>query len=1085
MIEDLKNQDKQSIGHVIEIKLDKCKYTTDALVNAGAITLNSALTQGFEGTIGVAGGDTLAFTDGDPYLVVGDEVIKVVIDNQTQVTIPVGGRGSFGTIDAAHPSGSAQLIHSGEADGTCFGFPQRCSSPDSFQDGLLTTFTFATDRMPHGTIQYPGLEIKSIKHRATQIYPAEKIGTTASLSFSIGEFEDDDSYVPYPDRRTDKSTFFRKLRQRMPIMDAREVVWYSGFNVNEFDVDNFYGRKYLIKSVNRSAKKINFIAEDPLNKTNEEKSLAPIESKPRVSVEIDDLSTTINYSVDSVDESFDQVGSFYVRIDSEVFEVSVFDNSTLTIITRAFLTEKKDHKVNATIQLVLSYEKVNVVDIIEDLLTNYTNIPAVYLADYSFVKAATSDVLLTAYVTKPTEVKKLINELLVVGDLILYYDEVAGLIEIKKVGFDEFTDTILSEEQNILTQVDVDEREGEQWTRYSSAWSQNDITKTSGEENFSIILLSVDAERELPVNKGEKNQKKIFYNRWLTNDEDDILIGSSLVQRELDRSVEIPVYYSFQLDVQNVFDGEGGGFLGLGSIVNIQTPEVVDQNSDPAILKHQILRLQDMGYQKYKVLTRLFQGTEDVSNFDFVIDENKENYDLSSEFSPPNPGVYTILIESNVTIGSTSTSNFSFTTGTQAAGVSFAIINRGKSYGAGGGGGDGGNLVVTNPVLAPFELGEEGERGGGCWELTVDTVINNGAGIIYAGGGGASGASSASDIELISGDPVGIAGDGGSGGRGYIGGLGGLGGSVTGAGFNGTGQPGNNGTFGAPGEKNGVAGGDWGEQGEKHTQVNNTFPIPNANGGEPGYAIYSRANVVVTISSGSTSLNLRGLIVQEVPVTHTGLSGGASSDVTFIDGGNVYRVRGGNVDDCIATDLIYGPGVIIEQFSTGNNPRAITNSGNEIYIMRSSSSICTRYDLSGVVLGTFGATNSIGNPLDSGIAYDGSSLWAAGGGEVRRYDYDSQSNSWSYSGVTKSVLVGSGASVTGIAFDSISFWVAYSDRKMRQYSVDFDYLSFEFDLSGEIGTNPPTGIAWDPNTEKIWVTSNLGCFEYDLGTRSP
>ena len=358
---------------------------------------------------------------------------------------------------------------------------------------------------------------------------------------------------------------------------------------------------------------------DPLILTDDKKAKAPIASQGVLSVLVDDLSTTITYTGAPAFD-YGNSGTVYVRIDSEVIECTVLSDFVLTIVNRAIGgTEQKDHDINATVQETIFYNSVNVIDIIEDLIINYTTVNASFLDDYTAVKADTSTILLTTYISKPTSVKKLIDELIKNGDLVMYYDEENQLIKIKLVNDVNATPIFINEDNHIEEgSIDIKRDTKEQYTRYSTGWAPNDITKTRDEEYFSIIYQAINLDNELPENIGETNEKDIFFNRWLTTSPSDVVIGTSIAQRVIDRSEQVPEEFSLTLDIGDVYNTQGG-VMELGSLVTVATSRRTNKDGSPQSKNYQVLKMKDKGNMKYDVDFMLFQDPITGVNIDFTI----------------------------------------------------------------------------------------------------------------------------------------------------------------------------------------------------------------------------------------------------------------------------------------------------------------------------------------------------------------------------------------------------------------------------------------------------------------------------------
>lgn len=149
----------------------------------------------------------------------------------------------------------------------------------------------------------------------------------------------------------------------------------------------------------------------------------------------------------------------------------------------------------------------------------------------------------------------------------------------------------------------------------------------------------------------------------------------------------------------------------------------------------------------------------------------------------------TLTINSGVTIGSTSTGNYSFDTGIGFPnGTILTLVNNGTIMGRGGDGGAGGSASSMTPGNQP---GTGGGSGGPALRAQVALTVTNNGTIAGAGAGGAGGQGGYS---TSGGSGHGNSGGGGGGGgAGYIGGSGGFGGSGS------DGSDGNPGGAGGPG----------------------------------------------------------------------------------------------------------------------------------------------------------------------------------------------------------------------------------------------------------------------------------------------
>jgi hypothetical protein len=779
--------------------------------------------------------------------------MKVDVVNAT--TLNITSRGELGTPAVAHSAGTGKIQHSGQADGSCWGFPQKpdgsgCSSADSFDVDEEIELHFPNQQLTDGTKYLNGLN--TMTHSPVKLDPGNSIGKRAGYSITFNDTQDNDALInPYPERRTSNGTLFKKLLSRHPYWENRRLIAYTGFSR-----DDAISREYLIDNAELSKGVLSVRAVDPLILTEEAKAKAPRASNGRLLAAINDSSTQITLKEFVVGEYGNDTDSVTVSIDDELIDCTVNDsaNGILDIVTRGVGgSEQKDHQVNATVQYTLVWEDFNPVERIEWLLTNYTGVKASYLDDYTDVKNSVQPNMGKVYINKPTAVKKLIDEIISAwasSNLSVYWDERQQKIRIKSAQDFEQQPLTLTYEDNLkLESTNVKRDADKQWTRATIGFAPFNAGKKADDENSSIVFTSVGLDVEL-TGKLESNEKKELYTRLLTNSDNDVTIAVAGASSVVNTNKRIPEEWTFDIDYES-YGQLADGVVEEGEIINVTSDEATNDDGTPVSRNLQILSMKDNPKQStYTVTARLYQDVIAEEDFDFIIDEDKENYDLSTEYAPASAGTYRIFIATGVTIGATSTSNYAFTTGTQASGVEFEIVHRGQILGAGGAGANGPVLVIPSfadmPNTGQTVPGLQGSNGGNALNLTVPCEIDTTQGVIYAGGGGAP-----STYSYAQNDPniVVIGGNGGSGGQGYVGGAAGARGSAkVEPDTIDYGVAGNSGSRSAPGSLGGISAGAWGEGSES-----------NASSGSAslgGYAILSNGNTVTI--KGDNTLTIRG-----------------------------------------------------------------------------------------------------------------------------------------------------------------------------------------------------------------------------------
>ena len=321
----------QRIATILDLELDRCRHTTAQSVLDGLITISSSLAQGATTTLTISGGNALSFVNSLPFILWDDEIIKVNVDSNIQLTVTA--RAQFGTIDAAHSPSSATVKHQGEVDGGCYGFPFTCTSPDSYEADTKLLFRFPSTQLDLDEIYFSGYQ--SWSHKPGSVDPGQSIGRRSGATFVIKDSVDNDIYVPYPDRRTSNGTLFTKALARHPNWEGRPAKAHEGFDPLDLDFDNFITREYIIDSVQLKKGLFSVNVLDPLIMTDDKKAKAPVASLGTNTIAIDNASLTITYTGAPALDYGPVSSTAFVRLDAEVIETTVLSDFVLTIVNRA------------------------------------------------------------------------------------------------------------------------------------------------------------------------------------------------------------------------------------------------------------------------------------------------------------------------------------------------------------------------------------------------------------------------------------------------------------------------------------------------------------------------------------------------------------------------------------------------------------------------------------------------------------------------------------------------------------------------------------------------------------------------------
>lgn len=756
-------------------------------------------------------------------------------------------------LDINDPSLDAEFAQ----DPSSYGTPKTTDDIRAYKEGEFRTYRYSSAYISNLDC-FPNLV--SAKSQPPKANPSIDVGFRASASVSLKDFVSTDAFELqglYAIRRVTGSHFAKLFARNF--MKNRPARIRRGYLVNGvYDAANFQTEHYIIDefqgvSLNGD---VSFNLIDVLALTNGINAKAPETSNATLNAQIVDASTSATINLESgltaaeITAKFGANGAVgYMAIDSEYIKYTVTSATgvapvVVSLTARAqFGTAKKDHNVNATVQRCIAYPTdTNIIDIIDDLIRNYTDIDETYIPSSEWAALKTGELAnfgLINIIAKETEIKKMLNELIQIGGLTMYVDVVERKIKISATpNFDAPVITFNQVEHLELDTLKISNKFDKLVTRQLVSWAPLDYSKDE-QANYSKTFRVAAIIEEDKSRLGTKNAGKDVVSRWLPNTPNGNQIAAGIAQRNVSRFSQIPVEVSFEVDSKYI-GNIAGGRMWLGSVFAVETINKVYCNG---AFQSEILTCQCTSVvaaskpDKWRV-TGISYKANVPPNADFYIEAGEYyNYILSDNFSFTEAKEYIVVINTGAAFGSTSTAWAAFRQGTFPSGATLKLINQGQLIGRGGNGGQGASPEWDSESGTCFYvIGDDGELGGAALSLSTDCKIDNTFGLIASGGNGGNGGEGRC-VGAIT-----YAGGGGGGGQGLVGGNGG----AAGAGV----VPAQ---AGASGTKNyGGAGG----------QAGGTPPWWGYTGGElGGYQAILKNGKTLVITGGNNTTQIRGTIV--------------------------------------------------------------------------------------------------------------------------------------------------------------------------------------------------------------------------------
>lgn len=388
--------------------------------------------------------------------------------------------------------------------------------------------------------------------------------SSARISFMDHPWDDSvgDFYISErPYIATDRGTFWGKWLARNPYHNGYTLRIYDGYKGQALTA--MTKRTYLIDSIEGpdSRGRVEITAKDPLRLADDKRALAPAPTDATLRDDIDATQTTGIIFVGLEADVSQQLGNTgttrYVRTDDEIIRYTGYttgatNEHTLTGVTRAALgTVADSHSADEAMQRVLRYESFSCWLIANDLLNDFTSVPASYipLADWNSEGNTWLTVFtLSGTVAEPTPVNELLGELTEQSLFYIWWDERDLEIKMKAIRPSTGVPTALSDEFNVIAdsgkiRIDPDQR----ISRTIIYYNQRNPTEDADDiANYANVNIRIDADAESDNQFGESRTRRI-YSRWINDPAQALQVGVRLLARYRNN----PRYMTIRLDAKD------------------------------------------------------------------------------------------------------------------------------------------------------------------------------------------------------------------------------------------------------------------------------------------------------------------------------------------------------------------------------------------------------------------------------------------------------------------------------------------------------------------------------------------------------
>lgn len=528
-------------------------------------------------------------------------------------------------------------------------------------------------------------------------------------------------YDPY-----ERGTFWGKFLARNPYHSSYRCRVYEGFLGD--DIADMRCRNYVVDRIEGPTNgQVTLVAKDLFSIIEDEKAVAPLASRGELSANISAVAAGATLNPAGIG-ALDYPASGHVVIGDEAIAFTRAGD-VLTFTTRGALgTVAEAHDDDDLVQLVLTYTTELAVDLVYDLLLNYTSLESADLpkAEWDIALTGLAE-LYSTHITTPTPVAELVGELAEQAGFTIWPDVETGQIKVVALRAAAPTATVDDDgwiiEDSLSVKRQDDRRVTQVWLYYGL---KNYVESLDEPKNFHSRVVTPDLNAEDVTQYGVKKIVEIF-SRFIPQ------FGRSSAAATGERILKMfrdpPLEATFKLHASR--DGE----LALARYFNLETFEV--QDFDGSVLPVTMATVEiEHGENELEIRAQQVTFAPIVVGGERVIYIENPAWNLNlrtihdSLYATPVSGdIVRFVVIAGVTVGSTSTTVKSMVTGSWPAGVVLYLDNAGRIQGKGGIPGAGNNTGV----------GAAGTVGGDALQATFAISIDNTGGEIWGGGGGGGG----------------------------------------------------------------------------------------------------------------------------------------------------------------------------------------------------------------------------------------------------------------------------------------------------------------------------------------------------------
>ena len=448
-------------------------------------------------------------------------------------------------------------------------------------------------RSPMGQLIYSSIQENGFDPTPTRMSPGSGLGFRGSVRVTFSDFD-----------FGSVGTYFGRLLGANPYYLDRPLKVFSGFYDGiTFDWDNFKERLYFIKRIDGpdSRGRVTITADDLLTLLDEDQASTPVTPDAKLA---GSLTSSATGTISITDNAGFSASGGIAQIGNEFIAYSGISGGASIVITARgqYGTAAEAHDADDAVSPCYSYSGENVVDVIYDLIDQFSPIDVSTYIDLAAWEAERDNYLVgdlvTGVIPAGTPIKEKIESLCEQVMASVWWDDEDQEIKIKAVGPTVSPSAQLNKTQHILSvgesvQRDPSKAITEVWVYYGRKNHADDDDEPA---NYSDLYITPDADAS--AGHGKPKIKKIFATDIPASGTSTV---NKLSQRMLAMYSRGENIYTFRLDVKDAG-------VKTGQLVDAETDLIQGADGVPVANSYLVIERDQIsaGAYQYKAQTSGF-----------------------------------------------------------------------------------------------------------------------------------------------------------------------------------------------------------------------------------------------------------------------------------------------------------------------------------------------------------------------------------------------------------------------------------------------------------------------------------------------